>query len=139
MSPCSPICSPPLGLRSFSTVLTERAVSETRRMWIPCGRGENPKWVCRRCPQPLYLPATNAKRRLRKIWQPVRHRLHDLMSAAVGGGKCGPEELRSTMMHLQPKTLGMTSASPLAADPLLAQFSIDLLVEVSGTRYIAPR
>ena len=69
-----------------------------------------------------------------KSLEPVRHNLLDLMSAARAGGMSGPEALGSKMMNLQPAALGITSSDPLAADPLLAQFSVDILGEGSGTQ-----
>jgi hypothetical protein len=69
-----------------------------------------------------------------KSLEPMRHHLLDLMSAAVTSGTSGPEALASAMMHLRPEALGITTSDPLAVDPLLAQFSIDLLGEGSGTQ-----
>jgi hypothetical protein len=69
-----------------------------------------------------------------KSLEPVRHNLLDLMSAARVGGMSGPEALGSAMMNLQPAALGITPSDPLAADPLLAQFSVDILGEGSGTQ-----
>jgi len=66
--------------------------------------------------------------------EPMRHSLLGLMGAAVTSGTSGPEALGSAMMHLGPEALGITPSDPLAADPLLAQFFVDLLAEGSGTQ-----
>ncbi|MBW4039264.1 MAG: hypothetical protein HIU91_10385 [Acidobacteria bacterium] len=69
-----------------------------------------------------------------KSLEPIRHGLLNLMSAAVNAGTSGPEALRSIMMELQPEALGLTSSDPHTSDALLAQFSIDLLGQGSGTQ-----
>jgi hypothetical protein len=105
-------------------ILEDRAKSQPSSYshWLICGDS------------PLQRPSSAISALDYKSLEPMRRSLLGLMSAAVTSGTSGPEALGSAMMHLRPEALGITPSDPLAANPLLAQFSIDLLGEGSGTQ-----